>query len=132
MRKSVLKRSMARKGIENNCKTIILQTNPPSNLLSEEINKLCSVFGDIENVQLTQSGAVVTFTKSTAAFLAVETLDHQMINGICVDVSFDKSVLCPMTTEFTTMGDVFLPLEQLEDTERERINLQPPGYMRYV
>lgn len=50
MRKSVLKRSMARKGIENNCKTIILQTNPPSNLLSEEINKLCSVFGDIENV----------------------------------------------------------------------------------
>ena len=123
MRKSVLKRSMARKEIPDNCKTILIQTNPPSNLLSEEIQKLCSVFGDIENVQLTQSGAVVTFTKSTAAFLAVETLDTQTINGIIVNVSFDKSVLYPMITEFTSADDIFLPLEQLDEPDRERITL---------
>jgi hypothetical protein len=58
-------------GYTNNHKTVELTTDPPANLLIDEVQQIFGNFGKILNLTLTQTGATISFSNASSAFMAV-------------------------------------------------------------
>lgn len=111
-----IKYALEESGLSPNSKSLIVKTDPALILTQDQIRAIFMVFGDVKEIEMNNEYAIVTFTHTVSAYVAIESLNNNNIDGMNAKFILEwKTIKTPAEiNKRFEIPDLFIPLPSLD------------------